>query len=180
MPLNPSMACKLCQVLTVVFRSIGKQFSGATQLLPTGLSAEQSQKALQAFCQAFKTMYCQSGQVPSIPQKIDFGWKEFRVPTKNMLMGISNALVQIMPPDFTLQKCIPPVCLVPRATQADRLLLTDDEKTMLGLGPWAKDCDLYFVYNYASQTCFVDFIEDNDFYKLCFSADEGTEDRVGS
>eukprot|EP00435_Cladocopium_sp_Y103_P061586 s902_g23.t1 len=161
-------------VLSVVFRAFGRQFAGATQLLPTGLTEEQKQKALEAFNKAVKVMYSQSGKVPALPQGT-FAWKEFRVPTKNLLMAISNCLIASMPDGFNLQKCVPSRPLVPRSSQADRIELDNLEKESMGLGPWAKDCKLHFVYNFASQTRYLDFMEDYSHYKLCFSADEGTE-----
>lgn len=162
-------------MLSVVFRTFGCQFAGATQLLPTGLTEDQKQQALEAFNKAVKVMYSHHGKVPALPQG-SFAWKEFRVPTKNLLAAVSNCLAASMPEGFNLQKCVPSRPLLPRSSQADRIALEDLEKESMGLGAWAKDCNLYFAYNFASQTRYLDFLEDNSHYKLCFSADEGTEE----
>ena len=163
------------QVLSFVYRAFGRQFAGATQLLPTGaISEDQRKEALQRFADAVKLMNTGRGKVPQLP-KGTFAWKEFRQPTKNLLMAVGNAICQAMPVGWNLTKCVPARCLIPRGNQADRFPLDDLEKNMLGLGSWADDCNLHFVYNFKSQTSYLDFNDDTGHFKLCFSADEGTE-----
>ena len=130
--------------------------------------------ALEAFCNALKVMYSKNGPTPKLPSG-SFQWKEFRTPTKNMLMAVCNALMQAMPEGFNLQKCIPPRLLKPRCNQSERIPLTQCEKAPLGLTSFPDDCLLHFNWNYSSQSGWLDFLEDNSFYKLCFTADEGTE-----
>lgn len=153
---------------------MGKQFAGATQLLPIGISDDEAAGALKAFCNALQKMYSQNGDIPKLPAD-SFRWKEFRTPTKNLLVAVSNALIQAMPEGFNLQKCIPSRLLVPRSTQGERIPLDQSEKAVLGLGEWPADMTLHFVYNFSSQSQWLDFQIDNTFTKLCFAADEGTE-----
>lgn len=160
----------------MVVRSFGKQFAGATQLLPTGLSEDQNAAALEAFCKAYATMYFQIDQTPKLP-KDTFRWQQFRQPTKNLLTALCNSLVQMMPPGFSLQKCVPRRVLIPRGNQSDRFRLDEAEKKMLRLEDWTRDCSLHFCWNYSTQTSWLDFPEkEPELVKLCFSADEGTED----
>lgn len=159
----------------MVFRSNGKQFAGPTQLLPCGnVTEDQAKEALQAFSNAVKLMYTSSGSVPELPQK-SFAWKHFRVPTKNLLMAFSNALVQSMPPGWNLQKAVPSRLLAPRGSQADRFVLQKCEKESLGLPEWTQEAKLHFIYDFANQTRLLDFQDDSSHFKLCFAADEGTE-----
>ena len=48
-------------------------------------------------------------------------------------------------------------------------------KKALGLESWPDDMDLRFVYNSDALTRWPDFYTDDSFYRLGFSADEGTE-----
>ena len=167
----------LAQVLSVVFRAFGRQFAGATQLLPVGLKEDQRKDATKAFAEALKVMYTQNGETPKLPQGT-FKWKEFRTPTKNLLMAISNSIMQAMPAGFNMSKCIPSRPLVPRGNQGERILLEPAEKRSLGLDEeeWPDDMNLHFVWNFDAQSGYPDYIDDSkSHFKLAFAADEGTE-----
>ncbi|CAK9112534.1 Uncharacterized protein SCF082_LOCUS52168, partial [Durusdinium trenchii] len=162
-------------VLSVVFRSNGVQFAGATQLLPHGLCEEQATSALQSFSKAAKAQMESHGGPAKIPSG-SFAWKEFRTKTKNTLMALVNCLQVILPPGFSLRNCCPEKSLVPRTKDAERFLLLPQEKQALGLSDWPDDAQLHFVYHFGQQTRWLDFIPStNSMYKLCFAADEGSE-----
>eukprot|EP00438_Fugacium_kawagutii_P022760 Skav225362 [mRNA] locus=scaffold3158:96642:102674:+ [translate_table: standard] len=154
------------QVLSIVFRSNGKQFAGPTQLLPCGnVTEDQAKQAMQAFSEAVKLMYSSTGSMPQLPAKT-FAWKHFRVPTKNLLLAFSNALVQSMPPGWNLQKAVPARLLAPRGSQADRLVLQQCEKESLRLPEWTKEAKLHFTYDFSNQTRLLDFQDDSSYFKL--------------
>ena len=158
-------------MLSVVFRCGEFQFSGATQLLPQGLSKEQSDACLKAFGNAIAGKLPDPGTKKKLPPET-FRWREFRTSTKNLLMGIANSLRVALPPGWNLQACCPQPALVPRGLQSDRLPMLQNEKEMLGLDP---DMEFYWCYNYNSGTRWPDFYSSEDHFKLVFAADEGTE-----
>lgn len=151
-------------------------FAGATQLMPLNISKEQADEALATFAAAVKSQFSSAaGKTPKLPDS-SFKWREYRTPTKNLLTAVANSLQVAMPEGFSFNSCVPPRLLLPRTRKADRLELLPDERRMLGYGDWPSDVKLSFIYNYESQTRWVDFIEDRDsFFKMSFSADEGTE-----
>ncbi len=144
-------------------------------MLPLNISKEQSDAALATFAAAVKSQFSSAaGVTPKLPTG-SFNWKEYRTPTKNLLQAVANALQVALPCGWSFASCIPSRLLLPRTSKADRIELLPEEKKMLGFGEWPTDMTLSFIYNYESQTHWPDFIEDRDFFKLSFSADEGTE-----
>ncbi|CAK9062430.1 unnamed protein product [Durusdinium trenchii] len=167
------------QVLSVIFRACGKQFAGATQLLPSGLGVDESACAMERFAEAAKVQMGQTAGPVKLPCK-SFDWREFRLPTKQLLMAVANALQVSLHNGFSFKSCRPRTLLVPRSHEADRFALLDTEKQALGLGKWPADAKLSFVYHYGTQRRWLDFMpHDDQPYKLIFSADEGTEGFIG-
>eukprot|EP00438_Fugacium_kawagutii_P003701 Skav209327 [mRNA] locus=scaffold724:414152:417800:- [translate_table: standard] len=158
-------------VMTIVFRSGEFQFSGATQLLPQGISDEQSALALEAFAKAVDGKMPSAASRPALP-KDTFAWKEFRTATKMVLSAVANALQQAVHGDFSLASCSPANPLVPRSNHCDRLPLLPEEKKLHGLDP---ALTYHFNYNFQSGSKWPDYYQSEDHFKLVFSADEGTE-----
>lgn len=155
----------------MVFRCGGFQFSGATQLLPQGLSKEQSDACMKAFGNVIAGKLPDPGTKKKLPPQT-FEWREFRTSTKNLLMGIANSLRVALPHGFNLGATCPQPALVPRGVQSDRLAMLKNEKEMLGLNP---DMEYFWCYNYNTGTRWPDYFGSEDHYKLVFAADEGTE-----
>lgn len=164
----------------MILRAGNTQWAGATQILPTGLSQEQGRLALENFSKAFQLQFKKWGSEDdskpvALPKDI-FKWKEFRTPTKNLLIAIANSLQVTLPTGWSFSDCVPTQLLVPRTSDGERVLMIPAEKKALGLESWCEDMDLRFVYNSDATTRWPDFYMDHDnFYRLCFSADEGTE-----
>ncbi|CAL1135030.1 unnamed protein product [Cladocopium goreaui] len=156
-------------VLSVVFRSNNVQLAAATQLLPQGLSKEQGSAALVAMGDAMGGVVHKPGH--TAPKRC-WAWQEFRTSTKNLLMGIANSLKVAMPSDWNLSKTIPVRALVPRSSSVDRIPLIRSEKLMLNLDP---EMEFYCCHNFSNGARWNDWYENEDHYKLVFSADEGTE-----
>lgn len=158
--------------MSLIFRCGAFQFAGATQLLPQGLSKEQSESALKAFAGAMDGKIPEQGN-HKLPQG-SFAWQEYRVATKTLLMGIANGLRMAMPSGWNLSNCCPSNVLIPRSINTDRLPMLKEEKMMHGLDP---DMEYFTCYNFASHARWGDYYNSEDHYKLCFAADEGTEAR---
>lgn len=157
--------------MTIVFRSGEIQFSGATQLLPQGISNEQSALALQAFAKVVSGKMPAAASRPDLP-KDTFAWKEFRTATKMVLCAVANSLQQALPGNWTLASCAPTNPLVPRSIHCDRLPLLTEEKKVHKLDPALTH---HFNYNFQSGSRWPDYYLSEDHFKLVFSADEGTE-----
>ena len=153
----------------MVFRSNNVQLAAATQLLPQGLSKEQGSAALVAMGDAMGGVVPKPGH--TVPKRC-CAWQEFRTSTKNLLMGIANSLKVAMPSDWNLSKTIPVRALVPRSSSVDRIPLIRSEKLMLNLDP---EMEFYCCHNFSNGARWNDWYENEDHYKLVFSADEGTE-----
>ena len=155
--------------MSLIFRCGAFQFAGATQLLPQGLSKEQTDLALKAFAGAM------AGKIPEQGHKLPdgtFSWQEYRVATKNLLMGIANGLRMALPTGWNLSHCCPSNALIPRSMSSDRLPLLKEEKEMLGLN---QNMEFFSCYNFSNSARWPDYYQSEDHYKLCFAADEGTE-----
>lgn len=150
----------------------GHQFAGVTQLLPLGISSEQAALALQSLQQAM------GGKVPTKahePLKIardQFAWREFRTSTKFLLCALANSLKQMLGEKWSLSNCKPANVLAPKGTTGERYKFLPEEcaerADMTGL-------DCYFIHDHKSGLRFNDFYLTEDFFRLVFSADEGTE-----
>lgn len=144
-------------------------------MLPTKMDSEQAAAALEAFANAYKKQFTLDGSVPKLPAG-SFKWKEFRTPTKNLLVALTNAIQVAMPEGWTLQDCKPRPVLIPRGSQADRVALLNREKQALGLPEETYDMVMKFVYNFSSQSRWPDYTEESC-YRLSMALDEGTEVR---
>ena len=149
----------------------GHQFSGATQMLPLGASAEQSAAALASMIRALQGELPKSGHHALKLTRETFAWKEYRVATKNWLCALANSLKQYLPPDWTLAKCRPGNLLAPHSTTGDRVAYLKEE-----IPPDLKFVgERFFVIDHKSGMRFPDFYLNEDHFRLVFSADEGTE-----
>lgn len=155
----------------------GKQFAGATQLLPNSISGEEADKALEAFNAALRLQFTQNGATPKLPKDM-FKFKEYRQSTKHLLMAVGNALQQAMPSGWSFQSCKPWQPLVPRSLSTDRIPLLPEEKAFLGLDHLPDDILLHYIHHYGTNERWLDFVTDDAFYKLSFAADEGTEEAL--
>ena len=161
-------------VLSVIMRIDGYQFAGPTQLLPYGASKQQAAEALQslrAFLDGKVPEYKQSAQ--EVLQSPDFKWLDFRQSTKTLLTGLANALHNVMPTGWSLRSCIPRTVLMPCPIAGTRFKLTETEKCAMNL---PVDLDLHCIFDHKTAARSCDFnLKDPDLFRLCFSADEGTE-----
>ncbi|CAE6950908.1 unnamed protein product [Symbiodinium sp. CCMP2592] len=167
------------QVLSVVYRMDGLHFAGATQLLPVNTCSK-----TEAVAAAVALSSCLEGVLPdnaksrfALP-KDAHSFREFRTPTKHLLSGLANSLQQAMPAGWTLQGCIPPNPLLPAARGCDRLPFEEVEKSLLN-PKLAQDAKVYFVWDPEASEGRQDFYVHEDFVRLVFGADEGTEGFVG-
>lgn len=156
----------------MVWRLGGHQFTGATQLLPLGASAEQAEAAIESLEQALKGQLPSSGHHQLKLARDAFAWKDFRVSTKTLLCALANALKQYMPESWTLGHCKPQNLLAPRGPNGERVKYLKEETCVRALGMFA---DLYFCHDQKTQMRFPDFYLSEDHFRLCFAADEGTE-----
>ena len=167
----------------MILRSQSTQWAAATQMLPTAISKDQAVLALENFSKAIQLQFQKWGDDdscprPPLPEDI-FKWKEFRTPTKNLLVALGNALKVTLPPEWSFADCVPSQLLVPSTRDGERISMLPSEKKCLGLEGWPQDMDLKFVYNSSAQTRWPDFyIDDSNLYHLTFSADEGTESPI--
>ncbi|OLP83796.1 Protein-S-isoprenylcysteine O-methyltransferase [Symbiodinium microadriaticum] len=161
------------QVLSVVMRMGGCQFAGATQLLSaTGSSSSEIVEAAASMASALQD------QVPAkksdvIVSKDTFKFKEYRTATKTVLCGITNSLKQCLPDDWTLLSARPANLLVPAGPDGRRCCMTPAEARARGFTP--DQGSRWFTIDSELKTSAVDFYENEDHYRLCWAADEGTE-----
>ena len=103
-----------------------------------------------------------------------FAFREFRKPTKDLLAGIANSLQQAMPSGFTLQSCKPPNPLKPAGQGCERHVYDNSELRLL---PQQLPSDAHFFFTWDSEALESrkDFYEHENFTRLVFSADEGTQ-----
>ena len=153
----------------------GYHFSGATQLLPANGSSKQEAKlAAQSLAAAV------SGRLPDDASQLvrmspaTFAFREFRTPTKNLLCSLANALQQVMPEGWSLQDTKPGNPLRPRDIGCERLKLEQEELSLLKSSQ-ASAQTLYFVWDPDALEARYDFYVNENFTRLVFSADEGTE-----
>lgn len=122
----------------------------------------------------------QHGQIPSSArQKVKltsgaFQWKEYRVATKNVLCATANALCNSIQ-NFTMKSCQPPNFLKGAGSTGERMVLMEEEKLALGLGDLKSPC--MWIYDYKTQERTLDCYQHENFTRLVFAADEGTEVR---
>ena len=163
--------------MSIVFRIDGHQFTGPTQILPQHGSVSKEQ-ATEAFKKLSETLRMR-GEIPSSGhEKVAlapncFGWREFRTATKHVLSALANALVNSLPGGYTLMNSKPPNALCPAGITGERLRMSEAEKQVFHLG--RQSGDLKFIYNFKTHESFLDYYIHEDFVRLVFSADEGTE-----
>ena len=159
----------------MVFRMDGLHFSGATQILPSNTcTLEEARSAAAALASAVSGCLPQDAlQKVSLPQDT-FRFKEYRGPTKFLLCGVANALQQVMPAGWNLQNCRPPNLLLRRGCTGQRLVLDPTELTLCpDTSPDSQQ--LHFVWDTDTLESRYDFYISEDFTRLVFAADEGTE-----
>ena len=152
----------------------GCQFAGATQLLSaTGSSSSEIVEAAASMASALQD------QVPAkksdvIVSKDTFKFKEYRTATKTVLCGITKSLKQCLPDDWTLLSARPANLLVPAGPDGRRCCMTPAEARARGFTP--DQGSRWFTIDSELKTSAVDFYENEDHYRLCWAADEGTEE----
>ena len=163
---------ELPQVLSVVFRMGGIHFAGATQMVQSNaISKTEAQSACQALADAV------GGQLPASAQhKISIGdeswaWQDYRTSTKHLLLALANSLQHAMPAQWTLADCKPGNPLGPAST---RVQYDPSEIVLLNPQPPAAST-LFFTWDEDTCQGQPDFYLDENFTRLVFAADEGTE-----
>ena len=160
------------KVLSVILRLNGYHFAAPTQLLPAGGDPDEAEKSLEAFTEALKVAGgTPKGEKVQVP-KGSFTWKEYRSATKAVLAGLSNSLRNCLPAGWSLKHCMPPNFLEPASTGCDRVSLNDLEKVTFDC---PKTMSFFFNYDFRSFKATPQFYLHENFQRLIFSADEGTE-----
>ena len=161
-----------CEVLSVILRLNGRHFSAPTQLLPSGADPEECVDAMKTFTEALKVAAgTPQGENVKVPPG-SFSWKSYRQATKATLAGLSNSLRNCLPASWSFTKCLPPNVLSPAALHTDRISMIPLEKQMYGMDG---SKNLFFNYCYKSFKSEPQFYLHENFHRLIFSADEGTE-----
>lgn len=163
--------------MSIVFRIDGHQFTGPTQILPQhgSVCKEQAAEAFKKLSETLRT----HGEIPTTGyQKVTlapncFGWREYRTATKNVLSALANALVNSLPGGYTMANSKPPNALCPAGITGERLSMSPSEKKVFHLG--GQSGELKFIYNFKTHESFLDYYVHEDFARLVFCADEGTE-----
>eukprot|EP00435_Cladocopium_sp_Y103_P049541 s1312_g15.t1 len=170
------MANARLKVLSVILRLNGRHFAAPTQLLPAGGDPEECVDAMKTFTEALKVAaVTPQGESVKVPSG-SFSWKSYRQATKATLAGMSNSLRNCLPGSWNFTKCLPPNVLSPAALHSDRVSMIPLEKKMYGMDD---SKNLFFNYCYKSFKSEPQFYLHENFHRLIFSADEGTEAHSG-
>ena len=162
------------QVLSVILRLNGHHFAAPTQLLPAGGDPDETEEALKTFTEALKVAGgAAKGEHVEVP-KGSFNWKQYRQATKAVLAGVANSLRNCFPSGWSMKKCVPPNLLTPASTGCDRVSLADLEKATFDQ---PKTMHFFFNYDFRTFQATPQFYQHENFHRLIFSADEGTEVR---
>ena len=162
----------ITEVLSFVWRMAGMQFAGVTQLLPMGVSSQQAALALEAFLKVLDGKVPQKGHEALKIAKSNMMWQEYRTSTKNLLCAIANSLKQVLPDSWNLSHAKPPNQLRPRGVAGERFFYLPEEMVE------RKDPEHFqcaFVHDFKTGVRAPDLYVSEEFYRLTFSADEGTE-----
>ena len=153
----------------------GHQFAAATQLLTAaGTSRDEAFAAADSMADATKVEMPATGSGQLTVVRGRFGFKEFRTPTKQLLCGLANSLQQGLPDGFSLMSARPKNLLLPRGPDGIRCEMSRLEMRAQGF-----DQDFpprFFTYNSETHEARHDSYLEEEFYHLCVSADEGTEE----
>lgn len=156
----------------MVIRMGSSQFAGTTQLLPLGASSDQAQQALAALAKHLGGKIPVYGHERLKLAREAMVWKEYRASTKNLLAALTNSLMQCMPQGWNLSLLKPSNLLAPCGKHGERHSYLQQEQAFRADLAALK---LSFVQESGAGLRFPDFYVNEDFYKLVFAADEGTE-----
>ncbi|CAK9061274.1 unnamed protein product [Durusdinium trenchii] len=144
--------------------------------MPVGPDPEECRQAIAAFTEATKChAQAAEGEKTRLPAN-SFQWRQYRQATKCLLAAFANSLRHCLPAQWSFKSLLPPNLLEPAGRQGVREKLLDEEAKMFGV---ADDRKLFFRYSFDSHEACPDFFIHEDFYRLIFSADEGTEGFLG-
>ena len=162
-------------MVPILLKTNGKLFPAPTQLLPEVGNGTDGLAVLDSLSKTLQ------GIIPDQSKKLvttseTFNHRQYRQATRNLLVGLANALVQVMPvgwkmSDFKPEEPLTPCGSLSRESflQQELMLLKTDtitNRTVHFL--WSGDGD--------ALTRKIDFyINPCSFYRLCFSGDEGTD-----
>lgn len=156
----------------------GRMFPAPTQLLPESGNGMDGLPVLDSLGQAL------AGCLPKPDAKLvttaeTWSHRQFRGSTRNLLVGLANALCQMMPENWKLNSSIPADVLKPSGPSCERHPLLQQEIEILSQGKMSlTGRTLHFMWSESVDaiTRKVDFYRDpRSFTRLCFSGDEGTE-----
>ena len=152
----------------------GHHFAGTTQLISsTSCSSAEAAEAAASMAVAVADELPQRGSAQLYLRKDAFKFKEFRTATKQLLSAVANSVQTALPEGFTLQSACPPNLLKPAGPQCQRYSFRATE--VEALGQEDDGLEHYFLYDFESRSAQPDYYKNDDFYHLCFAADEGTE-----
>lgn len=163
-------------MLPILLKIGGRLFPAPTQLLPEVGAGVDGSLVLQSLEKTLK------GCIPDPGAKLvvtseTWAHKQYRLATRNLLVGLANALQQIMPPNFKMSHFKPDNPLTPRGSST-RVQLLPMEIELLSFGKYSSDKVLYFFWSGDEDKVVraPDFyLQPESFYRLTFSGDEGTD-----
>ena len=163
------------EVLSVVFRMDGCHFAGATQLLPSNTcSQEEAAAAATSLACALQGCLPESAMEHQNMPAGSWKFKEYRTSTKHLLCSLGNCLQQVMPRGWTLNGCRPNNPLLPAGTSSTRMLYDATELELLP-SSLPEGSQVHFNWDFDSCKARPDFYTDEQFVRLVWAADEGTE-----
>eukprot|EP00438_Fugacium_kawagutii_P010553 Skav214550 [mRNA] locus=scaffold410:796296:799952:+ [translate_table: standard] len=152
-------------------------FPAPTQLLPEVGNGTDGLSVLESLGKAL------AGCIPKPECKLvttpeTWNHRLYRASTRNLLLGVANALIQIMPEGWKMNQCVPGNILKPAGSRTRCSLLQQEISILSQSKLDLMNRKLFFVWCEDGDKVFreLDFYADpRAFYRLCFAGDEGTE-----
>ena len=145
-------------------------FAGPTQILSDSTGSSNPHDVLLSLEAALQGKLPGHGEALEVP-KTAFAFKEYRRATKNMLCGLVNAIQNVVP-DFKMSQTIPPNPLRPASVEWDRVEFLTPELELHRPGFPGR---AFFRHHPESGQAVKDYYDNDSFFRICLSADQGTE-----
>lgn len=156
--------------MAIVFKMGEHVFAGPTQILSDSTGSSNPHDVLLSLEAALQGKLPGNGETLVVP-KTAFAFKEYRRATKNMLCGLVNAIQNVCP-DFKLSQTIPPNPLLPASVGWDRVEFLTPELELHSPGFQGR---AFFRHHPESGQTVKDYYDHDSFFRICLSADQGTE-----
>lgn len=154
----------------MVLNLAGRLFPAPTQLLPEVGNGTDGISVLDSLG---KTL---AGCIPNPECKLvttaeTGSHRLFRASARNLLLGLANALIQMMPPGWKMNACIPPNILKPSGSSSRHALLEQEVAILSKSKMDLTSRKLFFLWSEDGDKISrqLDFYADpRAFYRLCF------------